>query len=999
MGVKRKKSITRTFCLGFALLFIFMGGGGLFFLSEIKTFSRLTSSIYHHPLVVSNTSLECSLTITKMHLSMKDIVLFSDPDLIAGEIKRIDQYGAQVYRNLDIIREKILGIRGRALEKEARELFRAWEPIREEAIQRMSANQMDAAALIIKNEGAAHVKRMEAKMAELTAYARNKASEFLRASDATGKKIKSMSIIFLGIGLTFILIIAGLTVTTASRYEGELVQSEHQHRIIFENSPLGMIRFSPDGTIEDMNDKFAELMGASREQLLGFNTATQSSPEMQALLKRALSGQTSVYEDEYTSVNGNKKLFLRVVFNPVNPGSKTTEVIATLEDITERKASEKALKENERRLDTIFNSVQTGIFIVDRETRTILDVNAAAEMMVGLPKPEIIGQVCHNFICPADHDNCPVVDLGQTVDKSERILLTASKEERPILKTVSEVPIRGRDCLLECFVDIGKQKEIEQGLRDAKEAAEAASRAKADFLANMSHEIRTPMNGVIGMTELLADTPLTPEQQEFVGTIGKSAEALLAIINDILDHSKIDAGKVELEAIEFNLRPLLEDIADLTAVRVYEKGLEYCTIIHPQTPSYLIGDPGRLRQILLNLISNAVKFTHKGEIVVETRLTHETRNRAVVKFSVTDTGIGIPPEKIETLFDAFSQVDTSTTREFGGTGLGLAISKQLTELMGGHISVSSAPDKGASFSFTAVFEKPDPDKVRPALPRQKLEGRRILVVDDNDTNRLILKEELSRWGCLSDEAPDGVTALEKLNAAQTTGKAFHIAIIDMQMPGMDGASLGKTIRETPALNDLQMIMLTSMGMRGDAKRFEDIGFSAYLNKPIKQRELYDCLTMVSPASADSPQVPRPLLTRHAIAENRASDSSAVKLLLAEDNHINKKVALGALRKMGLSADAVTNGQEVLDALSEEDYDLVLMDCQMPRMDGYEATRRIRSGNTEVRNPDIPIIAMTANAMKEDRTKCLDAGMNDYLAKPVKLKDLSAMLNKWLDQAL
>ncbi|MCG8617954.1 MAG: response regulator [Desulfobacterales bacterium] len=995
MGVIRKKAITRTFCLGFALLFIFMGGGGLFFLNEIKTFSRLTSSIYHHPLVVSNTSLECSLTITKMHRTMKDIVLFSNPALISGEVERVDQYEARVYQNLDIIREKILGARGRALEREARDLFKAWKPIRQEVIRLVRGNQVEAAALITKNKGALHVDRMEAKMAELTAYARNKASEFLAASDATGKKIKSMSIVFLGIGLTFLLIIAGLTLTTASRYEGELVQSEHHHRIIFEKSPLGMIRFSPDGIIEDMNNKFAELMGASRKQLIGFNTATQSSPEMQTALKRALSGRTSVYEDEYTSVTGNKKLFLRVIFNPVNPGSETTEVIATLEDITERKAAEQALKENERRLDTIFNSVQTGIFIVDRETRTLLDVNAAAEMMVGIPKPEMIGKICHNFVCPADRESCPVVDLGQTVDKSERILLTAGNEERPILKTVTEVTIRGRACLLECFVDIGKQKEIEQGLRDAKEAAEAASRAKADFLANMSHEIRTPMNGVIGMTELLSDTPLTAEQQEFVGTIGKSAEALLAIINDILDHSKIDAGKMELESIEFNLRPLLEDIADLTAVRVYEKGLEYCTIIHPQTPSYLIGDPGRLRQVLLNLISNAVKFTHQGEIVVETRVTHETRNRAVVKFSVTDTGIGIPAEKVDTLFDAFSQVDTSTTREFGGTGLGLAISRQLTELMGGHISVTSAPDKGSCFSFTTVFDKPDPEKVRPPLPREKLDHRRILVVDDNDTNRMILREELSRWGCRFEEAPDGHTALDKLNTAAANGKNFDIAIIDMQMPGMDGATLGKTIRETPALNALQMIMLTSMGMRGDAKRFGDIGFAAYLNKPIKQRELYDCLSMVSPVSAESSQTARPLITRHAIAEHRASGTSAVKLLLAEDNHINKKVALGALRKMGLSADAVTNGEEVLEALADGDYDLVLMDCQMPKMDGYEATRRIRSGDSGIRNPDITIIAMTANAMKGDRAKCLDAGMNDYLAKPVKKKDLVAILEKWL----
>ncbi len=988
----RKKTITKTFCLGFALLFIFLGGGGLFFLSKIKTLSHLTSSIFHHPLVVSTTSLECSLTITKMHRAMKDIVLFSDPNIIADKISRINRQETRVYKNLDIIRGKILGNQGKALEEEARRLFKTWKPIRDEVITLVLRHQTETAALITKNKGADHVNRVEAKMGELTAYARNKASDFLNQSDHTGSKTRSISIAFLIVGLIFILITGGLTIVFSSRFEDDLVQSEHHHRVIFENSPLGMIRFYPDGTIADMNKTFAAMMGTTKEKLVGFNTATQSPPAMQKAIKIALTGRTAVYEDLYTSVTGGKTLFLRVVFNPVSPGSEETEVIATMEDITERKAAEQEREENERRLDTIFNSVQTGIFIIDKETQTLLDANSAAETMAGLPKSDLIGKPWDKLICSSDEDSCPLVDLGQTDNKSEQTLLTAENMELPILTTVTEVSIRGKDCLLECFVDISRQKEIEQGLREAKEKAEAATLAKADFLANMSHEIRTPMNGVIGMTELLTGTDLTREQKEYASTIEQSADALLDIINDILDHSKIDAGKVELEYIEFNLRTLLESIADLTAVRIQDKGLEYCTIIHPKTPSILVGDPGRLRQILLNLIGNAVKFTQDGEIVIETRLERESQTHAIVKFLVTDTGIGIPGDKLGILFDSFSQVDTSTTRKFGGTGLGLAIAKQLAELMGGRIQVSSTLGSGSCFSFTAAFKK-TPHKAREVLNKQSLKGKHILIVDDNETNRFVLRTDLTNWGCRIDEAHDGHTALKKLTIAANDDDLFDIAIIDMQMPEMDGETLGKKIKQNDAISQLRMIMLTSMGMRGDAQRFKEAGFSAYLNKPIKQQDLFECLSTVHHIPEDATQQSsKPIITKHSIAENKTQPA---RILLAEDNKINKKVALGNLRKLGFSADAVANGIEAIDALQETDYDLVLMDCQMPEMDGYEATRIIRKGSSKVLTPGVPIIAMTANAMDKDREKCLAAGMSDYLAKPVKAKDLSAMLSKWL----
>jgi two-component system sensor histidine kinase/response regulator len=791
------------------------------------------------------------------------------------------------------------------------------------------------------------------------------------------------------------------------RAEEALIESDRRFRDLFYDAPVGYHELDTEGRITCVNTTELLMLGYASEEMIGHHVweFIEEAEIARKTFAEKLAGNKPLRNVE-RSFRRKDGTFMAVQLDDQmlnDPSGRIIGIRATMQDIGERKRTEEALIESEQRFRDLFENASDVIYTADSRGN-FTSLNKSGERMMGYTHEEAVGLNFSQVVSP-DGLKLAKEMIGFKLENSEKTvyeLEMVKKNGEPLLVEVSSRAIfkNGKPVGIQGIGrDVTQRKQVEAELKLARDAALESVRLKSEFLANMSHEIRTPMNGVTGMTGLLLDTDLSSVQREYTETIQSSAEALLKIIDDILDFSKIESGLLRFEKIDFDLRGSVEAPVELLAERAQAKGLELASLVYGDVPIALRGDPGRLRQVLNNLIGNAVKFTQQGEVVVRVTKASETAGHVMLRFEIQDTGIGISAEAQRGLFRAFTQADGSTTRKYGGTGLGLAISKQLVELMGGEIGIESAPDYGSTFWFTARFEK----QLTPATIGKEaagnLSGARVLIVDDNAANRNILKHQTNSWGMIASEAESGERALELLRAGVAQGEPYDIAVLDLMMPQMDGFQLAEVIKSDSSIASVALVLLPSFGKQGHGHRASLVGIAAYLQKPVRQSQLYDCLTAVMARPDSKPVAASQLVTQHSMRESEVRQRDkilSVRILIAEDNLVNQKVALGQLYSLGYRAEAVPNGRELLKALENEHADIILMDCQMPVMDGFAATSEIRRREGNERHTTI--IAMTANALDGDEEKCLAAGMDDYISKPVKADVLLRKLEKWIRPA-
>jgi len=825
------------------------------------------------------------------------------------------------------------------------------------------------------------------------------AGEVLSQMDCTGvtkggRRIKvsvSSSPIYDAAGRVSSVAVIIRDMTAGEQRKAAVREADEQFRTLFSEAPDGIARISADGYFLQANAALCRMLSYSEEELRAKTWLDVTHPDDLDLSRefgeslRAANSPMG-YEKRYVDKHG-RAIPVRIRVTMVRDAEGASRyAIAHVENVTESKRAKEALQASDERYRKLFARNLAGVLRTSPDGR-ILDCNQALAVILGCASPaELIGKRLHEFYYSrADGEQFLQVLMRDKV-LAGHVTRFRRRDGQPVWTLANAhyfVDETDGEVLEGTLIDITDRKQAEDQLRQAKEIAERSNRAKSAFLANMSHEIRTPMNGILGMAGLLLESNLDPRQRSRAQTVRDSAEALLGILNDVLDLSKMEAGKLQLENTPFDLRSVVEGVADLMAVKAQEKGVELLCLIEPDVSTQLSGDASRLRQVLVNLAGNAVKFTTSGEVSIRVKLA-DPRDPEQIRFEVKDTGIGIPEDKRHLLFQPFSQVDPSTARRFGGTGLGLSIVQMLAEMMGGKVGVQSEDGKGSLFWFTVPLERQSAQRPRSL----SLDGWKILVVDANPASRGLIMELMALWKASAEQAGDIETALAFLrNAAQ---HPFDAILLDSRMPEVDVAGFPALARRASRAARTAVVLLVPLGQASDADRWRGLGYTAHVAKPVKQGELGTCLASILGYGPAPP--------RHAPRERQSrtapEDRARVRLLVVEDDEVNQQVALGILEHMGYHADVASDGAAAIMALGSRDYDLVLMDCQLPGMDGYETSRLIRRQETPVRNHAIPIVATTANAMAGDREKCLNAGMSDFLSKPLRSDALEQKIEEW-----